>query len=167
MTMFHVKHCLLAALLAGAAASASAQKVYRCVSPKGGTTFSEMPCITGQGGEITIRPSGGGTGNTSKVDSQNRVAMDRRTAEMDALISPECRRARQAYQTKSEEKGGLDELSKEGNAITQARNDCQPAVDEAIRKLHTKDLERTATEARKPVEQAPAAPAGPKTILLP
>lgn len=79
--------------------------------------------------------------------------MDKRLAEYEAMLSPECRRARQAFEAKSREKGGMDELMKEGNAITAAWEVCQFAASEAVGKLNAKDRENAEAEERKRREQ--------------
>lgn len=156
MPLFHVKHLLLAALLCSAALPASAQKMYRCPSANGGTAFSDTPCTNGQGSEVTVKPSGGAAastaGNAPKLDTP-RAAMDKRNAEYDAMLSPECRRARQAFQTKVDQKGGIEELMKEGNPISKAWEDCQFAAKDAIGKLNARDQEKVAAEERKRAEQ--------------
>jgi Domain of unknown function (DUF4124) len=152
MAMFHMKHLLLAALLCAVMLPASAQKMYRCPSAGGGTTFTDTPCASGQGGEVSVKPSGGAAGNAPKPDSQ-RAAMDKRSAEYDAMLTPECRRARQAFQAKADQKGGMEELMKEGNPISKAWEDCQFAAQDAIGKLNAKDQERVAAEERKRAEQ--------------
>ena len=158
MKRFHVKH-LLAAILAAAlcalALPANAQKMYRCPGASGGTTFSDTPCAGGRGGEISVKPTGGAAGSPPpKPDPQTRGAMDQRNAEYNAILSPECRRARQAFQAKAEQKGGMDELMKAGNPVSKAWEDCQFEAKDAIGKLSAKDQERATEDARKRNEES-------------
>lgn len=147
MPRFHVKHLLVAALLCFAAATVMAQKMYRCPSPGGGTTFSDTPCPNAAGEEIRVKPAAGAAGQTpARPDPQTRGAMDRRLAEYDALLSPECRRARQAFQAKADQKGGMDELTKEGNPISKAWEACLFEAQDALGK-------QNAAEQSKRVEQ--------------
>ncbi|TAG27288.1 MAG: DUF4124 domain-containing protein [Burkholderiales bacterium] len=160
MKRFHVKHLsafALLALLLTLCLPANAQKIYRCTNASGGVTISDTPCTGGQGGEIAVKPSGGAGSPPPKVDpqkdSQPRGAMDKRLAEYEAMLSPECRRARQAFEAKAREKGGMDELMKEGNPISKAWEACQFAATEAIGKQNAKDREKAEAEERKRREQ--------------
>lgn len=148
-----MKHLLVLGMLCFAALPATAQKIYRCASAGGSVTISDTPCASGQGGEIAVKPSGGLAPPPPKADAQTRGAMDKRAAEYDALLTPECRRARQAFQAKAHEKGGMDELMKEGSPISKAWEACQFAASEALDKLNAKDREKAETEERKRREQ--------------
>ncbi|MFM7332770.1 MAG: DUF4124 domain-containing protein [Brachymonas sp.] len=154
MASFHVKHVFLAGFLACITASAQAQKMYRCPSPGGGTTFTDTPCTTASGGEISVKPAAGAAGRApTQPDPQTRGAMNKRDAEYDAQLSPECRRARQAFQTKADQPGGMDELMKEGNSIFKAWENCQGQAKNALDKLQSKEQERLAAEQRQRAEQ--------------
>ncbi|NJM43039.1 MAG: DUF4124 domain-containing protein [Brachymonas sp.] len=162
MAWFHVKHrvrhvLLLAhfmALLLGAGSASYAQKMYRCPSPGGGTTFTDTPCATGAGGEITVKPAAGATGHAAaRPDPQTRGAMDKKEAEFNALLSPECRRARQALQAKADQKGGMDELMKEGNPIFKAWENCQGETKVALDKLHADARNQGANQGREMVRK--------------
>jgi Domain of unknown function (DUF4124) len=156
MKRFHVKHLntlAIAALLYSICFSAQAQKIYRCTGAAGNVTISDTPCTTGQGGEIAVKPAGGAGSPAPKVDPQTRGAMDKRLAEYEAMLSPECRRARQAFEAKTREKGGMDELMKEGNPTSKAWEACQFAASEAVGKLNAKDREKAEAEERKRREQ--------------
>jgi Domain of unknown function (DUF4124) len=156
MKAFHVKHVFAVAfyvLICSASLSAHAQKIYRCTGAGGSVTISDTPCTTGQGGEIAVKPSGGAGSTPPKPDPQTRGAMDKRLAEYEAMLTPECRRARHAFEAKSREKGGMDELMKEGNPISKAWEACQFAASEAVGKLNAKDREKAEAEERKRREQ--------------
>ncbi len=146
MTKFHVKHLIAVALLSAMSWPACAQKMYRCQG-SGGISFSDTPCANGAGAEISVKPSGGAVASPppkadAKADPQTRGAMDKRLAEYEAMLSPECRRARQAFQAKAQQAGGMDELMKEGNAISKAWEACQFAASEALEKLNATDRVR-------------------------
>jgi hypothetical protein len=79
--------------------------------------------------------------------------MDKRNAEYNALLSPECRRAREAFLAKSQQKGGMDELMKEGNPISKAWEACEFEAKDALGKQSAKDRERIEAEERKRGEQ--------------
>lgn len=153
---FHVKHLFLAGLLSLLIAPSMAQKMYRCPGAGGGTTFSDTPCANQAGGEITVKPSGGTAPSTppqAKPDPQTRGAMNQRNAEYNAMLSPECRRAREAFLAKSQQKGGMDELMKEGNPISKAWEACEFEAKEALGKQSAQDRERVQAEERKRAEQ--------------
>jgi hypothetical protein len=149
MTSFHVKHLLLACLLSLAIFPAIAQKMYRCPSAGGGTTFSDTPCANNAGGEISVKPASGAAKPQPKPDPQTRGAMDKRTAEYEAMLSPQCRRARQAFEAKTREKGGMEELMKDGNPISKAWEDCTFEAEDAVGKLNAKDQAALQTEENK------------------
>jgi hypothetical protein len=151
--MFHVKQLLLASLLSLAIFPAIAQKMYRCPSAGGGTTFSDTPCANNAGGEISVKPASGAAKPQPKPDPQTRGAMDKRAAEYEAMLSPECRRARQAFEAKTREKGGMEELMKDGNPISKAWEDCTFEAKDALGKQSAKDRERIEAEERKRAEQ--------------
>jgi hypothetical protein len=153
MRRFHVKHFLIALLLAPVFTPSMAQKMYRCPSAGGGTTFSDTPCTNNAGAEIVVKPSSGGAPAPPKPDPQTRGAMDKRNAEYNALLSPECRRAREAFLAKSQQKGGMDELMKEGNPISKAWEACEFGAKDALGKQSAKDRERIEAEERKRAEQ--------------
>jgi Domain of unknown function (DUF4124) len=148
------KHVAVACLLGLVFLTASAQKMYRCPSAGGGTAFSDTPCAGGAGGEITVKPSiGAAPAAQAKPDPQTRGAMDKRNAEFNALLSPECRRARTAFQAKVQQKGGVEELMKEGNPISKAWEACEFEAKDSINKLNAKDQEIAQAEERKAREQ--------------
>ncbi|MBS7808718.1 DUF4124 domain-containing protein [Variovorax sp. PCZ-1] len=160
MRKFHVKHifaptaCLMiTAWLCLASPAASAQKIYRCAGAGGQITISDTACAHGQGGEISVKPASGAASPPAKADPQTRGAMDKRLAEYEALLSPECRRARQAFEAKARERGGMDELMKEGNPISKAWETCQFAVSDALGKLSAKDREKAEADERRRREQ--------------
>lgn len=154
MIPFHVKHLLAAAALCAVVLPASAQKMYRCPGAGGSTTFSDTPCASGQGGEVLVKPSGGAAGAPApKPDPQTRGAMDKRNAEYNALLTPECRRAREAFLAKTQQKGGMEELLKEGNPISKAWEACEFEAKDAITKQSAKDRERVEADERKRGEQ--------------
>ncbi len=159
MARFHVKQrlAICAALALGAfCAPAQAQKIYRCTGAGGSVTISDMPCTSAQGGEVSVKPASGATKQPrldAPNDSQAKGATDKREAEFEAMLSPECRRARRAYLAKESEKGGTDELMKVGNPIGKAWDACMPAAGEALGKLHAKERERAKTENGKRSEQ--------------
>jgi hypothetical protein len=153
MPKFHVKQLLLAGLLCAAILPALAQKMYRCPSPGGGTTFTDTPCANSSGSEVRVKPSGGAAPAASKPDPQTRGAMDKRNAEYNALLTPECRRAREAFLAKSQQKGGMDELMKDGNPISKAWEVCEFEAKDALGKQGAKDRERVEADERKRAEQ--------------
>jgi Domain of unknown function (DUF4124) len=153
MKAFHVKHLLLASLLSLAILPAVAQKMYRCPSAGGGTTFSDTPCANNAGSEISVKPASGAAAPQPKPDPQTRGAMDKRNTEYNALLTPECRRAREAFLAKSQQKGGMDELMKEGNPISKAWEACEFEATDALGKQSAQDRERVAAEERKRAEQ--------------
>jgi hypothetical protein len=129
MKLFHVKHLLLAALLGSVMASASAQKMYRCPSPGGGTTFTDTPCASGPGSEMQVKPASGGsaatTASSGAPQDDNKAAKDKKLrAENLAKFSPECRRAADAYDAKAADKSGQAELAVKGNPIAAAWQKC-------------------------------------------
>jgi hypothetical protein len=148
-----VKHLIAIGALCLATLPATAQKIYRCAGAGGSVTISDTPCASGQGGELSVKPSSGAGSPPPKADAQTRGAMDKRMAEYEAMLSPECRRARQAFEAKAREKGGMDELMKEGNPISKAWEACQFAASEALSKLNAKDREKAEAEERKRAEQ--------------
>jgi hypothetical protein len=153
MPKFHVKQLLLAGLLCAAIFPALAQKMYRCPSPGGGTTFTDTPCANSAGSEVSVKPSGGAAPAASRPDPQTRGAMDKRNAEYNALLTPECRRAREAFLAKSQQKGGMDELMKDGNPISKAWEACEFEAKDALNKQSAKDRERVEADERKRAEQ--------------
>jgi Domain of unknown function (DUF4124) len=153
MPKFHVKHLLLAGLLGLAISPAFAQKMYRCPSAGGGTTFSDTPCANNVGSEISVKPASGTAAPQPKADPQTRGAIDKRNAEYNALLTPECRRAREAFLAKSQQKGGMDELMKEGNPISKVWEACEFEATDALGKQSAQDRERVAAEERKRAEQ--------------
>lgn len=153
MPKFHVKQLLLAGLLCAGMLPALAQKMYRCPSPGGGTTFTDTPCANSAGTEVGVKPSGGAAPAASKSDQQTRGAMDKRNAEYNALLTPECRRAREAFLAKSQQKGGMDELMKDGNPISKAWEACEFEAKDALSKQGAKDRERVEADERKRAEQ--------------
>jgi hypothetical protein len=153
MPKFHVKQLLLASLLSLAILPAIAQKMYRCPGAGGSTTFSDTPCANNARSEVKVKPASGAAQPQPKPDPQTRGAMDRRAAEYDAMLTPECRRARQAFEAKSQQRGGLDELLKEGNPISKAWEACEFEATEAMEKQSIKDREKQVAEERKRTEQ--------------
>jgi Domain of unknown function (DUF4124) len=156
MKAFHVKHLLLASFLSLAILPAVAQKMYRCPSAGGGTTFSDTPCATGSGSEVTVKPASGAApsaATSAKSNTQTRGAMDKRNAEYNALLTPECRRAREAFLAKSQQKGGMDELMKEGNPISKAWEACEFEATDSIGKLNAQDQAKAKAEEAKRAEQ--------------
>jgi hypothetical protein len=153
MPRFHVKQLLLAGLLWAVIVPALAQKMYRCPSPGGGTTFTDTHCANSAGSEVSVKPSGGAAPAASKPDPQTRGAMDTRNAEYNALLTPECRRAREAFLAKSQQKGGMDELMKDGNPISKAWEACEFEAKDALSKQGAKDRERVEADERKRAEQ--------------
>jgi Domain of unknown function (DUF4124) len=149
MQKFHVKQLLLASLLSLIIFPTIAQKMYRCPSTGGGTTFSDTPCANNAGGEISVKPASGAAKPQPKPDPQTRGAMDKRAAEYEAMLSPECRRARQAFEAKTREKGGMEELMKDGNPISKAWEDCTFEAKDAVGKLNAKDQAALQTEESK------------------
>jgi hypothetical protein len=153
MPKFHVKHLLLAGLLGLAISPALAQKMYRCPNAGGSTTFSDTPCANNAGSEISVKPASGAAAPQPKPDPQTRGAMDKRNAEYNALLTPECRRAREAFLAKSQQKGGMEELMKEGNPLSKAWEACELEAKDALGKQSAKDRERVEAEERKRAEQ--------------
>ena len=157
MMKFHVKHLLIAGLLGILMLPAIAQKMYRCPGTGGSTTFSDTPCATSSGAssgsEVIVKPASGAAAPQAKPDPQTRGAMDKRNAEYNALLTPECRRAREAFLTKSQQKGGMEELMKDGNPISKAWEACEFEAKGAMDKQSVKDRERVEAEERKRMEQ--------------
>jgi hypothetical protein len=153
MLTFHVKQLLIAGLLGAFMLPVSAQKMYRCPGAGGSTTFSDTPCATGSGNEVTVKPSGGAAPAQVKPDPQTRGAMDKRNAEYNALLTPECRRAREAFLAKSQQKGGMEELMKEGNPISKAWEACEFEAKDSIGKLNAQDQAKAKAEEAKRAEQ--------------
>ncbi len=154
MLKFHVKHLLIAGLLSFFVLPASAQKMYRCPGAGGSTTFSDTPCSSGQGSEVTVKPAtGSGAGSPPKPDPQTRGAMDKRNAEYNALLTPDCRRAREAFLAKSQQKNGMEELMKEGNPISKAWEACEFEAKDSIGKLNAQDQAKAKAEEAKRAEQ--------------
>jgi Domain of unknown function (DUF4124) len=153
--MFHVKQLLLVSLLSLAIFPAIAQKMYRCPSAGGGTTFSDTPCANGTGNEVNVKPSGGSGSDagSAKTDPNSRGAMDKRNAEIIAMLSPECRRARDAFMTKARQRGGMEELMKDSNPISMAWEACELETREVVSKILTRDAAKAKADEAKRIEQ--------------
>ncbi len=149
MPMFHVKHLLIVVMLGGAMASASAQKMYRCPGASGSTTFSDTPCATGQGGEVSVKPSAGAA---AKPAESFKSEQEKLLADALVKMSPECRRAYEAFNKKTTSKEGLKELQTPGNPITTAWMACDI---EQLTRAEPSTAERAKVEAqeRNRVEQ--------------
>ncbi len=154
MLKFHVKHLMLLSLLSAFLLPALAQKMYRCPGAGGSTTFTDTPCAAGSGLEVTVKPSGGAAPAQAKPDPQTRGAMDKRNAEYNALLTPECRRAREAFMAKTQQKDGVQELMKEDDPISKAWSACTFGAKEALEKLNAQDRARVDADERKRNEQS-------------
>lgn len=166
--MFHVKPMTTAFLLFAAVLCGPALAVYRCTGADGRVTFSDTPCVAGQqGGAVQIRPVTGVAISPNKtqtpptqppatVGGNSPDALQKRAAEYEAMLTPECRRARQAFVAKANQIGGMDELMQEGNPVSKAWEACQFEAKDAIDKLSAQDRARIDADNKKRQEQEAA-----------
>jgi hypothetical protein len=144
-----------AAWAAGSALAAT----YRCTGADGKVTFSDTACPTShKGGAVSVRPV---APNRAKpppltLSGTSEEAITRRNAQYETLLTPECRKARQAYAAKAGQPGGADELAEEGNLVARAWLDCEFEAKDAIHKVNAQERARIGAEnqRRRELEQA-------------